>query len=587
VLYETHPAAPGATRHDLVLLRGDGAGGFHAPLITPQAGGLLNNGATLRAVDVDGDAIPELLRAGFDGPALGGNSEGYAAHLFAYAPGVGHPGPALAVLPRVASVLVFDADGDGDRDVLAGTTTPFSANATYYANGSGALVSHDAAPAMSFTGFPVQWGDLDGDGDTDVFRRNPFFPSTSLFVATNDGGARFTTVADQTSSFYFGQPFVVDWNFDGRDDLLLLQTGAADAWAPSIDGPLGPNFGPPIPIPFDLPQANWTDRVDLDSDGDLDLVLRFAVNQAPVALFDLGGTWSSPTPLGAAPAAGDVSVAYGDFDGDADLDFVKRPATSPMTLGLRQPNGTYAESALPAAVSGSVVAAGDFDGDGDADLLAGKTLWFSTPGGFVAEPVAPFVATTAFFTVGFGVADLDDDGDLDAYADGGFCRWNGAGFGPFEEIPQSPHVGDVNFGLVTRAPWKPIDLDRDGDLDALDFNGGAFLNATRQIYAGRRARPGGTASVVLRGTPNQVVFLYGSALRLDPPAPLPPWGHVFIDVFTAVGVFGAVCDADGRAEAFGFLANDPALLGLELHWQAALPDQAAVTGVATTRVLSL
>jgi hypothetical protein len=583
VLYEKVNGAPGAVRYDLVLLRGDGAGSFAAPVVSPLAGGWVGNGATLRPLDVDGDGAPELVRAGFAGAASGVGPDAFRADVFAYVPGLGYPNPSLQTLPRVGRAFVADFDGDGDRDLLGTTAGDVMIGALYFANGTGTLAAHEAAPGLRIAGRPAALGDLNGDLSPEIFWRDPQSGSTAMIVARNDGGARFTTTDVANATPYSGPALVADWDRDGRDDLLLLVDGAADACAPGSDGPNGPFFGAPIPLGVDLPVSARVTRADVDGDGLVDLVFEPSAAATCVAVLCGGAAWSAPAPLGVAAAQ---SVAFGDFDGDGDLDLVKRPATGAFLLCARQPDGSYVETPLPPTITGAPIAAADFDLDGDADLLVGRNVYFSTPAGFVAGPVAPFSTAPTFVTTSLGAADLDDDGDFDAYADGGFCRWTGAGFGPFEALPQSPFAGSLSTGLLLRAPWTPRDMDRDGDLDAVDAFGGVYLNATRQLYGGLRARPGALASLVIRGVPGESVLVFGAPVALEPTY-FEPYGYAIVDPFTAALVFGGILDASGRLEAAGFIANDPAFVGLKLFWQAGLFGQARVTGVAAVEILAL
>ncbi len=109
----------------------------------------------------------------------------------------------------------------------------------------------------------------------------------------------------------------------------------------------------------------------------------------------LASTWTS------AYSDDTVSVAWGDWDGDGDLDLAAG--------NFGQPNRVYANSggALASAWTSAdsddtrSVAWGDWDGDGDLDLAAGNEYqpnrvcsngWLNRPGGLPETPTSPVLS---------------------------------------------------------------------------------------------------------------------------------------------------------------------------------------------------
>ena len=140
----------------------------------------------------------------------------------------------------------------------------------------------------------------------------------------------------------------------------------------------------------------------------------------------------------------------------------------------------YRDRFLLPEIVGSGAALADLDGDGDLDayLVQSGSLYLDSPpfsdrlywndghGNFEASD-APLPARQGY---GMGVAtgDYDNDGDVDLYVTtvGPNALLRNDGNGRFTEIAQSAGVDDPGFG----ASAAFLDLDRDGDLDLFLVN---------------------------------------------------------------------------------------------------------------------
>ena len=196
-------------------------------------------------------------------------------------------------------------------------------------------------------------------------------------------------------------------------------------------------------------------------------------------------------------------VAWGDFDGDGDLDVYQ----SNMPVGSDAPNRLFRndgggaftdigpETGTDDVGSGRTVSWVDFDGDGDLDLYLcnngrnrlyrndGEDPW--SPGDWVFTDVAPTDGSGVGddrYTMGGAWADFDNDGDLDLYLtnyNGGanaLLRNDGAGVGDawiFTDVAAAMGVDDSASGLG--AAWG--DYDGDGWLDLYVTNQG-----TNRLY---------------------------------------------------------------------------------------------------------
>jgi MYXO-CTERM domain-containing protein len=281
--------------------------------------------------------------------------------------------------------------------------------------------------------------------------------------------------------------------------------------------------------PGSLPQGcngsgcwtNYARVVDVDGDGDLDLVAvncgGFFSNPQPQQLVvwenDGAGVFTDSSSTFGPLVAPLRQVAFGDIDGDGDVDMAAPAAgnAQPDRLFVQTAPGVYAEEGatrLPASSSSDAGAVrfGDLDGDGDLDLVQAE--------GYLNDNAAPArillndgagqftVTTTTVPTTKNGVnpddvdlADVDGDFDLDIlinFHQGQNSLWINDGAGNFTDASANLPALDgsaFHYGPVF------CDVDGDGDLDlftdnaggnyeeqlALNDGNGDFTEATSQI----------------------------------------------------------------------------------------------------------
>jgi len=234
-----------------------------------------------------------------------------------------------------------------------------------------------------------------------------------------------------------------------------------------------------------------------DYDGDCDLdVLVAASGSHDIAFSTIytnsGGTFtdSGIVLLGLSRA----TAAWGDFDGDGDLDLAMTGLTTagiPTTVIYRNNGGTFTvltNSALLGVFAGNI-AWGDYDGDGDLDLLvtginsasaAGVafTRLYRNDGGVFTSVAHPFPNC---YTGAVAWGDYNKDGRLDvvimgAQTAGGLVAgiWRNDDDGSFTNIGAPLPGTDLGFAV-----WG--DYDNDGDLDLL-FGGNSNEGWISRIY---------------------------------------------------------------------------------------------------------
>jgi hypothetical protein len=179
------------------------------------------------------------------------------------------------------------------------------------------------------------------------------------------------------------------------------------------------------------------------------------------------------------PFAGATAVAVGDFNNDGKLD-VAWVTASALNVSLGNGNGTF-QPAITTITNGGesnpyYLLTGDFNGDGNLDLVLGNDggVWLFLGNGngtFTGSPnpVGGFNGGNE----GIGVADFNQDGNLDIYIAGleadyeEFAILTGNGDGTFGYdccyVTGSP-PGAGDFGILSGAPAVG-DFNQDGYLD--------------------------------------------------------------------------------------------------------------------------
>jgi hypothetical protein len=273
-------------------------------------------------------------------------------------------------------VRVGDTDGNGFLDVLS----PFA----LFRNDSDFRFSK-----VSSTKFVIPtWIDLfdeDRNGRLDLIIAGENSNQVNSLVGLN---ANTTNLSPLPGVFGVGDGAALAWgdvDNDGRSDLLISGIFGLLRFGPSmtalfhndIDG----NF---TRVPILLPQVSSgaVSFADYDSDGNTDFVVSGQTNSSRPPIFILyhnDGHYNFSTVATPIPGLTRTSIAWGDIDGDGDLDL----AVCGMTNSSEGFAAVYLNNAgsfsklaldLPALANGTVIWC-DFNNDGKLDLLlSGQNL---------------------------------------------------------------------------------------------------------------------------------------------------------------------------------------------------------------------
>lgn len=308
----------------------------------------------------------------------------------------------------------------------------------------------------------VVLGDVDGDGDLDVFFANN---GQGNEVWLNDGAGIFTDSGQSLGSY--NSSGVVLGKLDGDDDLDAFVSNAdghdSRVWMNDGAG----NFTDSGQIYDGSNNSRDIDIGDLDGDSDLDAYISNYDGESSIWLNDGSGTFIFN---GLVPSTSGVASALGKLDADGDLDAFVTNYSNNSQIMLNGGLGDFTDSGQ-SLYEGDVafttdVALGDLNGDGYLDAFVAddeyNSVWINDgTGTFIEEILGPIEIESE----GVALGDLDDDGDLDAFVADDYnaneiLLNDGTGTFDLEQTLGKSHSMDVALG----------DLDGDGDLDAVVAN---------------------------------------------------------------------------------------------------------------------
>jgi hypothetical protein len=350
------------------------AGAHGTPVVTFTDIGAGLGGLAVGSVawgDYDNDGDLDFVVTGHPGTGVG-VTRIYANHgggTFTDI-GAGLPGVQLSALAW------GDYDNDGYLDlVLTGTAASGAVSSLYHNDGAGHFV--DTGVSFGLTNGSVAWGDYDNDGDLDLLiagETGTYPPATRVY--RNDGNGTFTDIGAGLQGLYFASVDWGDYDKDGDLDILLAgnvdNTSFARVYRNNGNGTFT-DAGVGLTGVY-RQGARWG---DCNNDGYLDILLSGMMDDSNcstrVYRNNGDGTFTNMSVSVAGAYLG--AVAWGDYDNDGRLDLAVTGRGSlsgtPFTRVYHNDGNwvfTDIGAGLP-AVEFSALAWGDHDGDGDLDLL--------------------------------------------------------------------------------------------------------------------------------------------------------------------------------------------------------------------------
>lgn len=390
--------------------------------------------------------------------------------------------------------LVADINGDGFQDIVTSNETNSSLIWYRNINGNlgfdeGRLVGNMITQAAHLIAI-----DVDNDGDMDIVAaaKQSGNNGNALYWFENLTGTGVFAEGVIFSDLVDNPQFLDAGDLDGDGDVDIVSASNDDdkiAWYENENG-LG-SFGVQIVLTSNANGAQKARLVDLDEDGDLDIVF-CSVNDGKVAWIentDGAGNFSSVKIIDILPQVTEVSV--GDINGDNQIDIVA--ATNVGNEIVWYANEGNADSfGNPQQVNPYLdsyeLALRDMDGDNDLDVLVSSYIvldeiaWFENmdgQGSFNQEKNIVIESGIRYFTA----TDIDDDEDIDFVF-------------PFESnnrLMMAENSGNglsfiyktIDFGIENYIAATIGDLDSDGLLDIVSRGSQMIVHKNTGNYTER------------------------------------------------------------------------------------------------------
>ena len=463
----------------LAILYGQSDGSLSAPQYLP---GVAPQSVAIGDVDGNGTADVVMLS--------GANPSGIALSILL---GDGHgnfqPVPSQQAFAGnfPGPPQLFDVDGDGKPDVVASVQAPAGITNTliWFRNLGGGTFAAPVVLTSSVAGDNTNFAvaDLNGDGRPDILYTvyNPLPSAEFIHTLTNQGNGQFTDTITPGLNGLTGVFTVIDFDLDGKPDLVLQQQSPSggivlSAFAGNGDGSFtkvsSSTVKPPVAYePFQLVVG------DFDHDGFPDLAGVDGETEPSHIVYLFGDGKGNFSPVNVVGPMGWFQIAAADINGDGIPDVITPDRFNVVSVSLGRTDRNF-PSLLPLTPATSAPPSlGDINGDGLPEILIGGDSFFGVPGtvylnqGNGAFQLAGHTAQGAY-----ALADLTGRGLVDLIGGNAanLMIWPNNGTLGFTSAP-------IPIPPPVQGSFAVADMDHDGKPDIVEIGGILYGNGSYQF----------------------------------------------------------------------------------------------------------
>ncbi|BDI29336.1 hypothetical protein CCAX7_13870 [Capsulimonas corticalis] len=290
-------------------------------------------------------------------------------------------GDSRAVVTQVtflSNLLQTTPQYQADRDFVVGDQTVIGTPLENFL----VLPRPSAAPApsdMELTYAAEPLAPASGGGEWSMARTFWFSAQTPATLLASAAQVRIIDASGGANTFSFpgkgasptpDEVLSVDWNNDFNTDIVLAGAGGLRFYQQGAEGKFI-DAGARTKLPISILNGSYAGvwAADIDSDGDLDLILG-GTSGPPIVLRNNGdGTFTPIQPLHG-PTAGVRAFVMADFDDDGDPDAALIDGAGKLWLFENRRNGLFASWPVPAVLQNAIaLSIADIDHSGVLNLV--------------------------------------------------------------------------------------------------------------------------------------------------------------------------------------------------------------------------
>jgi len=413
----------------------------------------------IQVVDMDGDNFPDILLTG-DNPMRSYWMKNMGQSQFIAQPTI----YSVSSSSFLQTLVDVNADGVADLYIQQSDT---AGNFWMEGTGNGVFSGVNQLPQSWPEHRIFTFADIDQDGLEDIVTTSASFPR-DLELYLNDGANGFLPVQLLDTNIWGNLLIdVVDIDTDGDLDLVGMGQDIPVFWVENINGDLSVSGRIEITnVPLSLGVLSFDDA---DGDGNLDILLT-AQNVMGVLRNMGNGVFQDIQPIGRG-AGSPVVKADSDLDQDGHMDLLvismydSRLLWFPGEPGKLFDSYNYIDTEVR-TISDAVV--NDFDQDGDPDIIAtsnntGEVVWYQNLGNGQFGP-SVLIHDLSVFINDIEQFDMDNDGDMDLFLTG---YYPSASLLKMEQVSAGQFAVPIQIDTMYGHQMDHADLDGDGDIDLL------------------------------------------------------------------------------------------------------------------------